>query len=98
MSEHPIPPYVVQLLWDVDPETLDLERHRALLFERVMSRGSWNAMVWLRTRFPIDELAEFLVEHGTRCLSPRDLAYWTLVCAVDLPTARGGGRPGWAGP
>lgn len=93
-----IPPSVARLLWDVDPDQVELERDRELVFERVMSRGSWDAMQWLRARYPREQLADFVLREGQRRLSPRDLAYWALVCDVDLPARPGGGRPGWAGP
>jgi hypothetical protein len=88
------------LLWDVDFEHVDLERGSPLLFERVMSRGTWEAMKWLRQRYPIPVLADFVRNHGRLVLSPRDLAYWALVCDVDLALTEGdtgGGRPRWAG-
>jgi hypothetical protein len=44
----PVPDAVTRLLWDVDPYRVDLNRDRALVFERVMPRGSWEAMQWLR--------------------------------------------------
>jgi hypothetical protein len=37
---------------------------------------------------------------GYRVLAPRDLAYWALVCDVELTQVdgdAGGGRPRWAG-
>lgn len=97
MSEA-LPDFVVRLLWDVDPSTLDVEHDCTLIFERVMSRGGWDAMRWLRGRYPKAQLAEFIRGDGGRRLSPRDLAYWALVCDVDVEPAAGGGRPRWAGP
>lgn len=96
----PIPKDVERLLWDVDPGGVDLDRDCVLVIERVMSRGSYSAMKWLRSRYENGVLAAFLRERGARSLSPRDLAYWTLVCDVDLGSTRdeGGGRPRWAGP
>jgi hypothetical protein len=88
------------LLWDVDVEQIDLERDSSLVFERVMSRGTWDAMKWLRHRYPVGKLADFVRNRGRRVLSPRDLAYWALVCDVDLNQVEGdpgGGRPRWAG-
>ena len=95
-----IPPAVERLLWDVDLSQidLDLDRDRVLVLERGMSRGTWEAMVWLRGRYPKEVLANFVREQGARRLAPRDLAYWALVCDVNLPSAPGGGRPPWAGP
>lgn len=100
MEVEPLPPDVQRLLWDVDAAVLDLDRDRALVMERVMSRGTWDAMRWLRRRYTNEALATFVRAQGPRVLSPRDLAYWALVCGVDLPSRSpdaGGGRPRWAG-
>jgi hypothetical protein len=95
-----VPEDVVRLLWDVDVARFDLERDRALVIERVMGRGTWEAMKWLRRSYPNAVLAEFVRSRGPRVLAPRDLAYWALMCGVDLPQTAGdagGGRPRWAG-
>ena len=94
-----LPPEVVRLLWEVDPDTLDLSRVADcdLVMERVMTRGTLAAMRWLRSRFTNDELAAFVRDKGVARLTPRDLAYWSLVAGVSAPQARGGGRPTWAG-
>lgn len=94
-----LPLDVVRLLWDVDPDSLDMSRaaDRDLVMERVMSRGTLDAMRWLRARFSKDELAAFVRERGQTRLAPRDLAYWALVSGVPMPQAPGGGRPAWAG-
>lgn len=94
-----IPPDVIRLLWDVDPHSLDLSRagDRDLVMERVMARGTLDAMLWLRSRFAKDELAAFIREKGHARLAPRDLAYWALISGVPRAQASGGGRPPWAG-
>ncbi len=94
-----IPDHVARLLWDADPERIDLERaeDRALVMERVMSRGTLESMRWLRRSFAVAELAEFVRTHGETKLTPRDHAYWALVCDVEAVPRPGGGRPGWAG-
>ena len=97
MASEPLPAPVVRLLWDVDVATFDIDRDRNLIFERVMSRGTWEAMKWLRARFPREALAEFVRAHGARRLSPRDLAYWALVTDVPIDSVPGGARPRWAG-
>ena len=100
MNPATLPEAVGRLLWDVDVAQLDLDRDRALIFERLMSRGTWEAMTWLRKRYPQAALAEFVRSRGARVLAPRDLAYWALVCEVDIPRIAqdaGGGRPRWAG-
>ena len=100
MDPDPIPEDVARLLWDMDVAKVDLEQARDLVLARVMSRGTWNAMQWLRRRYATAVLAEFVRRSGPRLLAPRDLAYWALVCGVELARAQpdsGGGRPRWAG-
>ena len=94
-----LPEAVARLLWDVDLARFDLDKDRRLVFERVMSRGTWEAMKWLMRRYPREDLAAFVRAHGRRILAPRDLAYWALVCEADVSGDGdiGGGRPRWAG-
>lgn len=98
VSDSTVPACLLTLLWDVEPDALDLERDRSLVIERVMARGGWDAMQWLRARYSKEVLADFVRCRASRCLAPRELAYWSLVCGVDLPQRPGGGRPAWAGP
>ena len=93
MRAEPIPESVVRLLWDVDWSAIDLDRDRAFVFERVMTRGTWEAMLWLRSRYSRDAIADFVRAEGVRKLPPRDLAYWALLTDVDVPASSGGGRP-----
>ena len=100
MKASELPQAVARLLWDVDVRNIDLELHRSLVLERVMTRGTWEAMQWLRRRYSAEVIADFVRTRGRRLLAPRDLAYWSLVCG-DEDVAQeddvGGGRPRWAG-
>ena len=97
-QEFPLPDEVVRLFWDVDPGEIDLVRHRDYVMGRIMSRGGWGAMRWLRQIYSPPDMAEFLRRSGARLLAPRDLAYWCLIAGLELPAKPGGGRPPWAGP
>ena len=90
------PDCVRRLFWDVDPGAVEPERHGDYIMERVMSRGTWDAMRWLRTMYSREQLADFLRRRGDR-LTPRDRAYWSLIAGILVPQAPGGGRPAWAG-
>jgi len=90
------PEEIERLFWDVDPNAVDLAVHRDYVLERVMTRGTWDAMRWLRQTVPSSDIADFLDRRGDR-LTPRDLAYWSLMCGVRRPIPPGGGRPPWAG-
>ena len=66
------------------------------VLERVMARGGWVAMSWLRCAYAPEVLADFLRRKGSR-LAPRELAYWAVIAGIEVPIPRGGGRPPWAG-
>ncbi len=96
MGATSVPECVSRLFWDVDPETVEIARHPDYVIERVMVRGTWDAMRWLRQTYPREVLADFLRRKGDR-LSPRDRAYWGLVTGAPVGLVVGGGRPPWAG-
>ena len=93
-----LPPEVARLFWDVDPSAVDLTAHADYVLERVMSRGGWQAMKWLRTAYTRSTLASFLERKGVARLSPRELAYWSLIAGLEGEAPQGGARPPWAGP
>jgi hypothetical protein len=92
------PADVSRLFWDTNPATLDLEQHRDYILERVMARGGWEAMRWLRSTYSQPVLANFLERKGRARLAPRELAYWSLIAGIPCEPVRGGARPSWAGP
>ena len=91
-----IPPELHALFWDVDATRIRIAEHADYVIERVMSRGTWDAMCWLRRTFSDDVLADFLRRKGQR-LAPRERAYWQLVTRAGGTQEPGGGRPAWAG-
>jgi hypothetical protein len=90
------PDGVAHLFWDTDPSGIDLVRHRDYVMERVMSRGGWVAMRWLRRTYSPEEMADFLCRKGHR-LAPRELAYWAVIAGLEIAVPRGGARPRWTG-
>ncbi len=92
-----IPREIAAYFWDVDVAALDVVKHKDYVMERLMSRGDLRAMAWLRVRYGASELRDFLVRRGSRVLAPRELAYWALICDVEVEPRTGGGRPAWAG-
>ena len=93
-----VPDEIASLFWEVDPRTIDVRLHADYVMERVMSRGTWRAMKWLRRTYPEPTLADFVRRRGRTCLPPREHAYWALVTGCDTDAATGGGRPHWTGP
>jgi hypothetical protein len=92
-----IPREIAAYFWDVDLASLDLVKHEDYVIERLMSRGDLQAMAWLRANIDVAALQSFLRRRGRQRLAPRELAYWALICDVDIDSGPGGGRPAWAG-
>jgi hypothetical protein len=88
------PKEVKRLFWDVDAARIDRDRDADYVLERVMARGGWAAMRWLRATYSEAELADFLRRRGAR-LAPRERAYWSLIAGANLAQVPGGGRPPW---
>ena len=84
------------LFWDVDADSIDIDRHADYVLERVMLRGDWAAMRWLVQTFTADTLADFLARKQDR-LPPRERAFWSLIAGRPRVLDAGGGRPSWAG-
>lgn len=90
----PWPASVERLFWDVDPATVQLDGHADYVMERVMTRGTLEAMRWLRSTYSVAELADFLGRRGDR-IPPRDRAYWRLVAGLPRELEPSGATPPW---
>ncbi len=55
-----------RLLWDVDPETLDLELHEDFVIGRILTEGDWEAVLALRKEVDDRALAAFVQRSGRR--------------------------------
>lgn len=49
-------PFLSSLLWDVDPEQFDLERHAGFLIRRVLEKGTWAEWRMVRAYFGDERL------------------------------------------
>jgi hypothetical protein len=98
MSSCGVPDAVRRLLWDVELAAIDVQRDRDFIAERVMARGGWEAMQWLRRTYPTTFLASVVSGPAGKRLPPRERAYWALVTGVEIAPEPGAGRPRWAGP
>ncbi len=102
MSENPLaaagdlPSAVRDLLWDVAPGEVRLPRHRDFLIGRILTRGTWAALEWLRRELTDAAIAEYLQRTRGRFLSPRQLRFWELVLGLDDDAVSGwiADRPG----
>jgi hypothetical protein len=71
-----LPPGLASLFWDCDLATLDVERHREQILERVLQDGDLDAVRWALEAYGDAALRHFVVEHGAKRLDPKILSFW----------------------
>lgn len=78
-----LPPLVRRLFWDCDPGDLSWEAHHDFIVERILSRGDWDSIQWLRRLIGDERIGEVIRRHRGRNLSPPQIRLWQLI--LDLP-------------
>jgi hypothetical protein len=70
------------LFWDYDFETLTWEDDRDLITARVLASGTWEAVIWLRSRLGDRALRDWIERYQGRGLSPQQLRFWELILGL----------------
>lgn len=83
-----LPPSLYTFFWEYDPETLDVRKFSTFIIERLMERGSWEAMQWLLASFSRQQRFDYLQTRGRKILSPKVLNYWAIMSDVPDPMRR----------
>ena len=77
-----LPDNLYKLFWDYPSKELSWETDRDLIIRRILTDGSWQAIVWLRKQMGDEALRQWLVSHRGRGLSPRQIRFWELLLAL----------------
>lgn len=77
-----LPADTAWLFPEYDFETMDLERHRSVIIERVLERGTWVQLRWLFATYGEADVTEWVRRHGLRLLSKRSFALWRLTLGI----------------
>ena len=87
-----LPDEVKEVFWNLNPNKLQLDRDRDLIFVTVLSRGRKAALQWLFLIYGAPAIRDFVVrDASSSCLLPAsDRSLWLRVLAPDyrdLPPA-----------
>ena len=82
LADNHLPADAAWLFPEYDFDTMDLERHKSVIIERVLERGTWEQLCWLFTTCSEISVAEWVRRHGFRLLSKRSFALWRLALGV----------------
>ena len=78
-----LPKDLESLFWDCDFHAVRLDEHRSFIIRRILDRGSWKAIMWLRHTLGDEALRDWFVKKNGGGLDPRKLRFWGLI--LDLP-------------
>ncbi len=79
----PLPENLRQFFWDYPTTALSLATDQSLIIRRILTSGTWDAILWLRAQVGDRTIKKWIVAHQGRGLSPRQLRFWGLI--YDLP-------------
>jgi Holliday junction resolvasome RuvABC ATP-dependent DNA helicase subunit len=71
-----VPGSVRKLLWDVEPSSVDVQRHARFLIRRVLDFGDVASVNWLRRTYTDAEIQD-VVARG-RGLAHKTIVFWNL--------------------
>jgi len=80
--ETPLPPFLHALFWEFNVKGIDIAQHADTIMGRIMERGNWQAMRWLRDVYHTDQIISYLGRRGKKVLPPREVNYWAFVSGV----------------
>ena len=76
-----LPKFLKQYFWDVDFESIDLEKRRLYVIKRILNYGDEKAIEWMNKHFSRYEQAEVLC--ATRDISPKSANFWAVILSVS---------------
>ncbi len=65
------------LFWDVDPKTIDPEKHAKYIIERILDFGDEKEVHWLSYQYPVSLIRD--VVKYSRVLHDKSRALWSEV-------------------
>lgn len=63
-----------ELFWDVDPSTIDPQKHAVFIIERILELGDMPEVKWATQYYPTHLIKSTL--HSSRVISDKSKALW----------------------
>ena len=82
-SASKLPDSLRTLFWDCDFDSLRMGEHDGFVIRRVLDRGDWDSIKWLRGALGDDAIRQWFLAKRGGGLDPPKLRFWELI--LDLP-------------
>lgn len=80
------PKFLRQYFWEIDFESLDMDKYPKYVIKRILEYGDEKAIRWMGRNFNLDEIKEVVC--NTRDLSLRSANFWAVVLNIDKKGVR----------
>lgn len=67
------------LFWDVDPESIDMERKADFVIERALEYGTWDQVKLAREHYGDERIRQYILKRGFKVLSNKTFNFWLTV-------------------
>jgi hypothetical protein len=79
----PIPESLRSFFWDVDFDQLSWTQSTNFITRRILQRGDWSAILWLRSKWGDAGLRDWIDSQQGAGLSPRQIRFWEVVLDLE---------------
>lgn len=76
-----LPKDLYPLFWDINPETLDVQKYPKFVVERIIDIGDEAATSWMRKTYPKEKIVEII--KSSRKLSEKTANFWATIYGID---------------
>lgn len=77
-----IPVRIKRLFWDVDRDSIDIEKHKFYIIKRIIEYGDLEDVSWMKNTYSEDEIAEVIKK--SKGLSRKTAYFWAYYLNIPL--------------
>jgi hypothetical protein len=77
-----LPKNLKPLFWDYDFKQLSWQQDKDLIISRILEKGDWQSILWLRHQLSDKELSTWIIAKEGRGLELRQLRFWELILGL----------------
>ncbi|MCK9209605.1 MAG: hypothetical protein M0P61_02090 [Ignavibacteriaceae bacterium] len=78
-----VPAEFKRYFWDVDFNSLSMEKHKEFILERFLNYGSFSTFSWIFQNYTNEEAKQLLRKKGKRSLSKNSFYFWQKICEEE---------------
>ncbi len=81
-----LPDHIRRLFWDCKADELLWQQHFEFIIGRILLRGTWEDVSWLRVRVGDDRIKTWFEKTRGQDLEPRQIRFWQNVLSIPEST------------